>query len=171
MTIGVALLFRGVAVGIDFAFLLQREPPIARNRNQYHAQNRRPLTPADVFYLLRAYPLRWLMPTMIIAILAAVFTAVWPRSWVANQGLIVRNAATDAQRDTPGKFRLDNELKVTLETILEIARSRGVLEFALREVGAPAEYRVKKNHPFPNAEDVADLRDVLKLTPPKGQDS
>ncbi|MCH8924349.1 MAG: hypothetical protein IIA67_14515, partial [Planctomycetes bacterium] len=67
----------------------------------------------------------------------------------------------------PGKFRLDNELKVTLETILEIARSRGVLEPALGEVGPPADYRVKKNHPFPNAEDVADLRDAVKLTPPK----
>ena len=75
-----------------------------------------PPTPADVFHLLRSYPLRWLVPAITVAMLAAVFTAVWPRSWVATQGLIVRNAATNAQWETPGKFRLDNELKVTTAT-------------------------------------------------------
>lgn len=127
-----------------------------------------PPTPADVIRMLRKHPRRWLVPTILVTLLAVVFTVLWPRSWVATQGLIVRNEATDTPQETPGKFRFDNELKVAQETILEVARSRGVLKAALAEVGPPDDYRPKKGHPFPSPQDVADLHDAVTLIPPKG---
>ena len=59
-------------------------------------------------------------------------------TWEASQALIVRNEASSAEKG-PGKFSYPEEMKTVQETILEVVRSRSVLEAALREVGPPAD--------------------------------
>jgi len=58
-------------------------------------------------------------------------------------------------------------MKTVQETILELVRSRSVLEAALRQVGPPATHQ-RTDQPWPSAKDVADLREQVKLAPPKG---
>jgi uncharacterized protein involved in exopolysaccharide biosynthesis len=86
--------------------------------------------------------------------------------WEACQALIIRNEAA-TNDEAPGKFVGTDEMKTVQETILELARSRGVLSAALKDVGPPAEYR-KPLSSWPTAEDIAGLRDHLELSAPKG---
>ncbi len=116
--------------------------------------------------VLTAHLVRCLVSAGAVAALVGVYALVRPETWEASQALIIRNeAATNHQ--SPGKFAHSDEMKTLQETILELARSRGVLSAALAEIGPPADYR-KPTQSWPTMEDVADLRDCLKLSPPKG---
>ena len=122
-------------------------------------------SPAEFFRLLRGQPRRWLWPAVTVAAVVSVYALVKHDTWEASQAVIVRNQAS-GNVDGPGKFSRPDELKVTQETILEIGKSPGVLAAALAEVGPPANDR----HPeaWPTPEDVADLADAVRFTPPKG---
>ena len=124
-----------------------------------------PISPSGAVQILLAHPRRWLVPAVVVALLAGAYALVRPATWEATQALIVRNEAANS-RETPGKFDHTDEMKTVQETILELSRSRGVLGAALAEVGpAPGCPSVDR---WPSAEDVADLRDRVRLTPPKG---
>lgn len=119
-------------------------------------------------HLLGALATSWkrgLWPAILLTAAVGVYALVRPDTWEASQALIVRNEAT-TRADTPGRFTQPEEMKTVQETILELARSSGVLTAALSEVGPPANYRRPEQWPTPR--DVAELRDVVKLTPPKG---
>jgi hypothetical protein len=120
--------------------------------------------PLDIVRLARAFPLRWLLPTLVVALLGFAYAGLKADRWEASQALIVRNEAA-FNTDAPGKFRQPDEMKTLLETVLELSKSHGVLEQALIEVGPP-EGSNRDN--FPTDADVAELADALKITPPKG---
>lgn len=113
--------------------------------------------PLDVARLLIKYPLRWLLPAVVIAAAVGAFAAVRTDSWEATQQLMVRNEAA-ANNDGPGKFRHSDELKGLLETILEVTRGRPLLADALAQVDTRR----------PTDEAVTDLAEAVKLVPPKG---
>ncbi|MFZ5829511.1 MAG: hypothetical protein ACOY3P_05465 [Planctomycetota bacterium] len=126
------------------------------------------LEPNAIVRTLRVYWRRWLVPAALVATAGVAYAVLHSDTWEASQSLIVRNEAATATRDTaPGKFRQPEDMKTVQETIFELARSRGVLEAALREVGPPRNYR-KSIASWPSVRDIEDLRDVIKLEPPKG---
>jgi uncharacterized protein involved in exopolysaccharide biosynthesis len=97
--------------------------------------------------------------------MAVIFALVRPDSWEASQALIVRNEASTTP-EVAGKFRQIDDMKVTQETILALAKSRDVLAATLSEVGPPANRKVKGA--FPTPREIGALRKVIKLAPPKG---
>ncbi len=111
----------------------------------------------------------FVLPAVCVAVVAAVYALLKPDTWEASQALVIRNEAVTAGNNetSPGSFRQPEDMKTVQETILELVRSRTVLEAALRQVGSPATRR-KPTGAWPSAQDVADLRDVVKLLPPKG---
>jgi uncharacterized protein involved in exopolysaccharide biosynthesis len=123
------------------------------------------ITASDVGRLLWKYRSRWLVPTVVVSAIAGVFALVRPDSWEASQALIVRNEATSTP-ELPGKFRQIDDMKVTQETILALAKSRDVLAATLTEVGPPENRKAKGEYPTPR--EIAALRKVVKLAPPKG---
>ena len=102
---------------------------------------------------------------MVIAALMGVYAAIRTPTWEASQALMVRNEASNAER-SPGKFSYPDEMKTVQETILEVAKSRSVLEAALREVGPPSD--CKNSNAWPTQRDVVEARNNIKLLPPKG---
>ncbi|MCG8586929.1 MAG: Wzz/FepE/Etk N-terminal domain-containing protein, partial [Pirellulales bacterium] len=110
-------------------------------------------------------PLRWIVPSVLIASLAVAYAFVRKPTWEAAQALVVRSEA-NVTSEPPGKFRQAEDMKVSQETVLEIARSRSVLEAALREVGPPAD--AKRPEAFPTAKDVDSSRKNVSMTAPKG---
>lgn len=117
------------------------------------------------FRVLRTYRLRWVVPTVVIAALAATYAFVRKPTWQAAQALVVRSEANVAN-EPPGKFRQAEDMKVSQETVLEIARSRAVLAAALEDIGPAAD----ADHAalFPTPKDVARFRKNVSLTAPKG---
>ena len=121
--------------------------------------------PAHVIRILRQYPLHWLGPLVVVTLAAVVFALVRPATWQASQALIVRAEAANS-REEPGQFGHADQMKAVQETILEVAKSRGVLEAALVEVGPPAD--ADDPDAWPTARDVEDLRETVELVSPKG---
>jgi len=122
-------------------------------------------SPREFARILTVHAKRWLVPAAVVAALVAVYAVLRPDTWEASQALIVRNKAANNQQG-PGKFGHVDEMKTVQETILELAKSRGVLAAALVEVGPPAGHNGKA--PWPGERDVADLREALRIKPPKG---
>lgn len=119
----------------------------------------------DIVQLFIRYPLRWFLPAVIVVAATAVVTQQKQDTWEASQAFVVRNDAA-GNTDGPGKFRHSDELKALLETLLEISKSRSVLEAALKDVGPPAQRRAIGD--WPSDQELADLGEVVKLAPPKG---
>ena len=117
----------------------------------------------DVFSLLRAYPLRWLVPLLAVAAAATAYSARRPATWEASQALMVRDEANGT--DHPGRFRVLDDMKTVQDTILELVKGQSVLAGALREVGPAAG---PSTDPWPSDRDVAALEAAVKLTPPHG---
>lgn len=122
-------------------------------------------SPRQVLHLLRAHVWLWLLPAVAIAAAAAAYAMLHAATWEASQALIVRNEAVNADRG-PGKFNYPEEMKTVQETILELARSRGVLQAALRQVGPPT--ACANPAAWPTDRDIDTLRKYVKLVPPKG---
>jgi uncharacterized protein involved in exopolysaccharide biosynthesis len=91
---------------------------------------------------------------------------VKPKTWEATQTMMLRSDALNSE-SAPGRFRNVDEMKITQETVMEVVRSPAVLRGALADVG-PQGKAVVKDANWPTPEDVEDLTDNLKLTPPRG---
>ena len=102
---------------------------------------------------------------LLVSAAALIYAALRPNTWEAVQTLIIRNEAANNDRG-PGKFGQVEEMKTVQETILELARSRSVLETAMKQVGPPAD--CKNPESWPSDRDVDDFRAEVKLVPPKG---
>ncbi len=87
--------------------------------------------PRELGRLLAVYWRRWVVVTLLAAGAAVAYVLVAPKTWQASQALIVRNEAVGNETDA-GKFRGAEDLKSIEETILELSKSRGVLEATLR---------------------------------------
>ena len=123
------------------------------------------VSPRQVVHLLRVHLRCWLVPTVAIAAAAGVYAALYEATWEASQALIVRNEASNADKGQ-GKFNCPEEMKTIQETMLEVVKSRSVLEAALREVGPPA--GCPDRAAWPTESDIAAVRKNVKLAPPKG---
>jgi uncharacterized protein involved in exopolysaccharide biosynthesis len=123
-------------------------------------------SPAQLLGVILRHPRRWLIPALVIAAAGGVYALVRPATWEASQALVIRNDAANNQ-ETLGKFVQLDEMRTVQETILELLKSRSVLAAALAEVGPPAR-RARDDAAWPSDQEVADLRDAIKLTPPKG---
>lgn len=122
------------------------------------------LTPSDVLRLLSTYRARWIFPTIALAVVALAYALLKTNVWEAAQALVVRNEAHGSV-DRPGKFLQTDEMKTTQETILELAKSDSVLAAALETAGPPVG---KSSAEWPSPQDIADVRDAVKVTPPNG---
>ncbi len=124
------------------------------------------LSPRQVARILVVHAKSWLVPAVVVGLLAAVYAVVHRPTWESSQALIVRDEVANNE-DGPGKFSHADEMKAVQETILELTKSRGVLTAALDELGPPADY-TGNAAAWPTPRDVADLRDAIQLAPPKG---
>lgn len=126
-------------------------------------------SPLELLRLMNAYRARWIVPTVAFAAVALVYALVKSDTWEAAQALVVRNEA-HGPTDRPGKFAQTDEMKTLQETIVELARSDSVLETALRRVGPPENVAPDSEAAltWPTAQNIADLRDAVKVTPPNG---
>jgi uncharacterized protein involved in exopolysaccharide biosynthesis len=125
----------------------------------------RVLSPHDLIAVLRRYHRRWLIPAATITALTAMYALVKPAVWEASMALVVRDEATGGLT-RPGKFLVSDAMKTTQETILELAKSRKVLEAALIDAGRPE--TVSDSGVWPTEKDVESFQGAIKLTPPKG---
>jgi uncharacterized protein involved in exopolysaccharide biosynthesis len=122
-------------------------------------------SPREVLALLASYRRRWLVPAAALTALAVLYAMVRPGVWEASQALVLRNEAA-GNEEAVGKFAQPEHMKTVQETLLELARSPRVLSGTLEEVGPPAGYRGGDHWPTPD--EVAELREAVKLVPPKG---
>jgi uncharacterized protein involved in exopolysaccharide biosynthesis len=121
--------------------------------------------PADLVRLLIVYPLRWLLPAVMVVAAATGYTLLRPDTWEASQALIIRNEAS-GRTEGPGKFHDADEMKTLLETVLELAKSRGVLAQTLETVGPPADRASVEA--WPSDEEITQFSESFKISPPKG---
>ncbi|MGA2068032.1 MAG: Wzz/FepE/Etk N-terminal domain-containing protein [Thermoguttaceae bacterium] len=121
--------------------------------------------PHEAVRLLATYWRRWLITACLVTVAAGAYAFLGKPSWQASQTLILRNEAANADTG-PGKFGRTEDLKSLQETLLELARSQGVLEAVLHHVGPPAGYDGKDVWPAPLHVDA--LRRLVTLVPPKG---
>ena len=123
------------------------------------------LSPRGLIDLVLRYHRRWLLPAIVIGGLSCGYAFLKRDRWEASQPITVRNQVA-ASGTSPGEFALEDEMKATQETVLEIARSRPVLAATLSDVGPPQKWHGRGA--WPSEDDVDDLQDVLKVAPPKG---
>jgi succinoglycan biosynthesis transport protein ExoP len=129
------------------------------------SQHRQPAsTPAEVIKLLKAHRRSWLIPMVIVAGAAFIYSLVRPATWEASLALTVRDEA--AGGDRPGKFHVVEDMKTVQETILELAKSHSVLAATLKQVGPQNE--VADRLSWPSDQDVAALQGAVRLSPPHG---
>jgi polysaccharide biosynthesis transport protein len=123
-------------------------------------------SPAQLLSVMLRYPRRWLIPAVVVAAAGGAYALLRPATWEASQALVIRNDAANNQ-ESLGKFVQLDEMRTVQETILELLKSRSVLTAALVEVGPPA-HRAQPDAAWPTEQEVVDLREAIKLTPPKG---
>ncbi len=122
------------------------------------------LNPVEVLKVLAEHRRQWIVSTAVCAALALLAALALPRVWQASQAMVVREEAAGVGEGS-GKFRQIDDMKTAQETVMELSKSRAVLEAALRHLG-PSNDSADANWPAQQA--VADLRDAVSLTPPKG---
>lgn len=124
--------------------------------------------PGDLFRMLREYPLRWIVPTVVCTLAAVAFATVRSDTWQASQALVVRNAGSaKSSQQRPGEFDRVEAMKAVQETILELARSRTALANTLSDVGPDTSHTGTE---WPNEDAIDALRKAINVTPPKGAD-
>ena len=125
------------------------------------------LSPTELVQVLRTHLRWWAVPAVVCAVLAAGYSLVTPRDWQATQAFNLRAEATGSSDQRLGKFSDLSEMKVRQETILELAKSKGVVEATLKTVGPkPSLFGTSKN--WPTAQDVDDFRKNIDMRPPGG---
>lgn len=122
-------------------------------------------TIGDVVRTLWRYRLRCGATAVAVAGLVVAFVMLSSRTWEASQAILIRNEAS-ANLDSPGRFRLDDEMKAAQETVLELALSRTVLRNALCKIGPAADCEAPES--WPTEEAVEDLRSAISIDPPRG---
>jgi polysaccharide biosynthesis transport protein len=102
----------------------------------------------------------WGASTLLFCLLAVLYCSTFKTdTWVASQGLIVRDEANGAVMRL-GRFQSQTEMKAAQETILEMAKNAQVVGEALRSAGAPEGWLAKvgaaaKDEAWPRQRDIA----------------
>lgn len=119
--------------------------------------------------LARRRPALWLVPAAMVWAATVVYVVVRPTEWEAVQTVNVR--AQEAASEGDARWLDGDQRKSLQETLLELFRSRAVLEATLREVDRPAGAKTAdaaKETIDPRR--IERLRRVIKVTPPEGAD-
>ncbi len=122
------------------------------------------IRPADLVRTAWAHPLRSVAPIVVATLLAVSYAMVRPATWEASQALMVRSEAGD-RLTRPGKFIHTDEMKTSQETVLELAKSRGVLSKALAELTPAA---ASGSISGDSERGLEALAAKVKIAPPKG---
>ena len=122
------------------------------------------IRPTDLVRTVTRHPWRIAAPVWIATALAVIYALARPVTWEASQALMVRDEAGD-RLTRPTKAGHTEEMKTSQETILELAKSRGVLLGALKAVGPPAGF---DGSVWPTELALESLQSNVKITPPKG---
>jgi uncharacterized protein involved in exopolysaccharide biosynthesis len=130
------------------------------------------VNPRQIIDILIRYRWRWLAPLAIVSLAALLYAVLKGSTWEAQQALVVRDEAVGGF-NRPGRFNTADDMKTAQETVLELAKSRGVVEAALREVGPAAANGGVANRGaatalFPTPADVEDVQDAIQVTAPGG---
>ncbi len=121
------------------------------------------LTPKECINLLAEHRHRWMIPTIVCAILATAYALVMTRYWEANQALVVRQEATTSESGRLGQFADLYQMRTFQETILELVKSRQVISETLKSVAQGK----AANKPVTD-EQIESLRKRLSMLPPGG---
>jgi polysaccharide biosynthesis transport protein len=121
------------------------------------------IRPQDVLNTVKRHWLLLVAPVIVLTAAAVTYALLRPATWEASQALVVRNETGDASNKLGAISQLE-DMKTTQETILELARNRGVLLNALTKVGRPADATGE----WPNEKALEGLRDSVSVVPPKG---
>jgi succinoglycan biosynthesis transport protein ExoP len=113
----------------------------------------------DIVQLLIHHRKRWLIPTLVCTATAFVYAITMTRYWEAKQVLVVRQEASSAEVNQPGKFANPEDMRALQETILELSKSRQVVAATLKSVNDNRE---------PTGKEIANFRDHQDLRPPNG---
>ncbi|MAT71435.1 MAG: hypothetical protein CMJ58_18155 [Planctomycetaceae bacterium] len=122
-----------------------------------------PPSVGDVFRAFVQYRWRWILPTLLCGSLAVAAAFVLPRKWEATQGLVVRQEAIANTDRRPGQFADLYEMRTLQETILEVAKSRQVVEATMAAVDGQAGTAMAATD-----EAVDEFRESLRMLPPNG---
>jgi polysaccharide biosynthesis transport protein len=132
--------------------------------------NRQLLALLDVYWQWRGL---WIVTTLIFGSLGLVYALVLKAdTWVASQGLIVRDEANGAVMRL-GRFQSQTEMKTAQETIQEMARNTQVLHAALSKLGPEPnwldELLGKGASSWPSAKIIEDVaKNAIEVRAPRG---
>ncbi|MEW4455557.1 hypothetical protein AB1L30_23000 [Bremerella sp. JC817] len=121
--------------------------------------------PADILYALLHYRFRWIVPMVIVAAGALIYAAIKPNSWDATQAIVLRDEAVSSL-GRPGEFNRIEDMKHAQETVLQLTRSREVIEAALIQLGPPADRWTTST--WPSKDDIASARKSISAHSPSG---
>lgn len=120
---------------------------------------------ADVLFALVHYRLRWILPAAAIAFAALIYATLKPSSWEATQAIVLRDEAVSSL-GRPGQFSGVEEMKHAQETVLQLARSREVVQSALESLVPPK--NSWSTAAWPSKEDIAAARETIGVHSPSG---
>ncbi len=123
------------------------------------------LTPTECLRLLTVYRQKWIVPTLVCAVLATAYAVFMPRYWGASQALVVRGEASSSSSHQPGKFADIYEMRTFQETILELAKSRQVLSATLTSVEQAKTGQIAGE---PSLREIESFRRRVEMRPPGG---
>jgi len=116
---------------------------------------------------LRKHYLHWMVPTVILTVASIVYTMFKSETWQATQSMIVRDEV-GGDLNPKGRFDSAEALKTAQETILEIARSKSVVQLALESAGPPSNRPAGKAWPL--EEDVENAQLLVSVQAPNGSE-
>ena len=101
--------------------------------------NQRLLNLAKIRETLVKNWLLWIAPTVAFTVVGTLYALTKKNQWQAAQALVVRDEAIGemgfGNAQPLGRFGSNDDLKRSLETILQIAKNQSVAEEALKTVG------------------------------------
>lgn len=116
-----------------------------------------PFGPGDVLRILLVYRMRWVVPAVMITLMALGVAIVRRPNWEASQALVLREEGVG--RDSRlGRFDSVEAMKTAQETIMELSKSQGVLRNVLMALSGDE----------PSSSDIDSLRAAIKVSAPKG---
>ncbi|WP_158545299.1 hypothetical protein [Bremerella cremea] len=120
---------------------------------------------ADITFALIHYRLRWMIPTVVVALVALGYAIMMPTAWEATQAIVLRDEAVSSL-GKPGAFSGTAEMKHAQETVMQIARSKEVIGAALVKLGAPEDRWSSAT--WPSKDDIAQAREKINVHSPNG---
>ena len=111
------------------------------------------------------YRLRWTIPAAVVFTLVFFVALFSTPTWQAYQAVLVRDEAAGGIT-RPGRFDNPDEMKTLQETIMELVKSRPVIEGALKRVGPTTSAGRSANWPSPR--DIEKTRKSISLSAPNG---